>query len=99
MHLPNRSFVIRHARTIGWGLTALAYLLAYAWFNQVFGPASRETAVAMWALIYGIIFITAIILILSVKSKRHDLVVAGILAFYSTMVLGFGADLVTDLFR
>ncbi|WJZ01964.1 hypothetical protein [Corynebacterium freiburgense] len=97
MPIANPSFIIRYARTLGWGLTALAYLLAFAWLNQLFGPASRETTTIMWALIYGIIIITAAILRLSVVSKCHDLVFAGILAFYSTIILGFGGDIIRPL--
>lgn len=91
-------FLIRHARPIGWGLTALSLLLASIWLFHPFGPPN-ENYMIMWSLIYGIIIITGSIMTLSVKSKCHDLILAGILAFYSPIAIYYSVFTVVQLFK
>lgn len=97
MNSTHTSFLIRRARPIGWALTFLCFLLGSVWFYRPFGPAV-ENYTLMWSLVYGLVIITGAIMALSVKSRRHDLIIAGLLAFYSPVVIYYSAHLITRLF-
>lgn len=94
----NQGFVLRNARPIGWGLTVVAFLLAYAWIARPFGPPHEHYAV-MWSLVFGMVIITAAVMVLSVKSKCHDLILASMMAFYSTFIIVYGIRFLTSVFH
>lgn len=98
MNATRKSFLVRHARPIGWVLTAIAGLMAYAWISRPFGPPHENYAI-MWSLVIGMVIITAANMILSVKSKCHDLIIAGMIAFYSTFIIAYGIRFLASFFN
>ncbi|MDO4686446.1 MAG: hypothetical protein Q4A92_07830 [Corynebacterium sp.] len=86
MQSTHSNILIRYARPIGWGLTALAFLPAAAWRFELLGPA-RSVYTLMWLLILCVIIITTCVIVLANKSKCHDLIIAGLIAFNSPLIL------------
>lgn len=93
----NKASFIHHVRPIGWGLTLFSLVPASAWaLHPLWLPGENYTA--LWFLIFCVVAISATILALSVKSKSHDLIIAGILTFYSPLLIFFIVPPLASLF-
>ncbi|WP_295624961.1 hypothetical protein [uncultured Corynebacterium sp.] len=70
------------ARLLGWALTAVAFLLAWAWKNHVFG----SNGAGPWIPVVGTIVIALTVISLGTRARHPDLLVAGSLAFVSPAI-------------